>query len=234
MTSIVENLQSLRTRVEEASRASQREPDSVCILAVSKTFPAEAVESAWRAGQHRFGENRVQEAAAKIPACPEEIEWHLIGPLQSNKARKAVELFHVIQTLDRPKIIHRVGRIADELDKPIRVYLQVNVGDEPQKHGVAPERIPKLLEIVNRYPRLRCEGLMCIPPYAADPELTRPYFRRLRTLLDGLADTGLSPGHQLSMGMSHDYPIAIEEGATLIRVGTAIFGAREKTRTNRE
>ena len=172
------------------------------------------------------GENQVQEAASKIPDCPPGIEWHLIGPLQSNKARKAVELFDVIQTLDRPKIIHRVGRISGDLGKKIRVYVAVNIGDEVQKHGVSPERISTLLEVVDQYPNLLLEGLMCIPPYLPDPEQTRPFFQRLKSLLEQISESGSTSASQLSMGMSHDYAIAIEEGATLIRVGTAIFGPR--------
>lgn len=226
MNSIAENLQALRARVQECAREGGSDPLSVQILAVSKTFPAAAVREAWDAGQRLFGENRVQEAASKIPTCPQGIEWHLIGPLQSNKARKAVELFDVIQTLDRPKIIHRVGKITADLGKKIRVYLEVNVGDEIQKHGVSPDRISTLLEIVDQYPDLRFEGLMCIPPHLPDPEQGRPFFRRLRSLLEQICDSGSASANQLSMGMSHDHTIAIQEGATVIRVGTAIFGPR--------
>ncbi len=225
MSSIAENLQALKTQVEETARKSGRDPLSVQILAVSKRFPPAAIREAWNAGQRLFGENRLQEAASKIPVCPQGIEWHLIGPLQSNKARKAVELFDVIQTLDRPKIIHRVGNIAEDLGKKIRVYLEVNVGDEIQKHGINPDRISTLLEIVDQYPDLLFEGLMCIPPHLPDPEQARPFFRRLGSLLE-LRDSGSASANQLSMGMSHDYPIAIQEGATMIRVGTAIFGPR--------
>ncbi len=223
---IAENLQTLRDRVQECARDSGRDPLSVGILAVSKTFPPTAVSEAWEAGQRLFGENRVQEAASKIPRCPRGIEWHLIGPLQSNKARRAVQLFDVIQTLDRPKIIHRIGRITEDLDKKIRVYVQVNVGDELQKHGVGPDRITTLLEAMRHYQNLLFEGFMCIPPYLPDPEQTRPFFRRLGSLLEQFRESGYASASQLSMGMSHDYPVAIQEGATIIRVGTAIFGSR--------
>ncbi len=212
--------------METTARESGRDPLSVQILAVSKTFPAAAVREAWDAGQRLFGENRVQEGASKIPACPQGIEWHLIGPLQSNKARTAVELFDVIQTLDRPKIIHRVGRITEDLGKKVRVYLAVNVGDEIQKHGVRPDRILTLLEVVDQYPNLLLEGLMCIPPYLPDPEQARPFFHLLKSLLEQIFESGSASAGQLSMGMSHDYTIAIQEGATVIRVGTAIFGPR--------
>ena len=226
VNSIAENLRTLRARVQECARESGRDPLSVQILAVSKMFPPAAVREAWDAGQRLFGENRVQEAASKVPACPQGIEWHLIGPLQSNKARKAVEIFDVIQTLDRPKIIHRVGRITEDLGKKIRVYLEVNVGDEIQKHGVSPDRISTLLEIVDQYPNLLFEGLMCIPPYHPDPEQARPFFHRLRSLLEQICDSSSASASQLSMGMSQDYAIAIQEGASVIRVGTAIFGPR--------
>ena len=226
VNSIAENLRTLRDRVQECARASGRDPLSVQILAVSKMFPPAAVREAWEAGQRLFGENRVQEAASKVPACPQGIEWHLIGPLQSNKARKAVEIFDVIQTLDRPKIIHRVGRITEDLGKKIRVYLEVNVGDEIQKHGVRPDRISTLLEIVDQYPNLLFEGLLCIPPYHPDPEQARPFFHRLRSLLEQICDSSSASASQLSMGMSQDYAIAIQEGASVIRVGTVIFGPR--------
>ena len=226
MNSIAENLQTLKAGVEKAAQECGRDPGSVQILAVSKKFPAAAVQEAWGAGQRLFGENQVQEATSKIPDCPQGIEWHLIGPLQSNKARKAVELFDVIQTLDRSKIIHRVGRIAEDLDKKVRVYVAVNVGDEIQKHGVSPDRISTLLEVVDQYPNLLLEGLMCIPPYLPDPEQARPFFQLLKSLLGQISESGSAAASHLSMGMSHDYVIAIEEGATVIRVGTAIFGPR--------
>ena len=226
MNSIAENLQTLKTGVEKTAQECGRDPRSVQILAVSKKFPAAAVQKAWAAGQRLFGENRVQEAASKIPDCPQEIEWHLIGPLQSNKTRKAVQLFDVIQTLDRPRIIHKVGRVSEDLGKKVRVYVAVNVGDEIQKHGVSPDRISTLLEVVDQYPNLLLEGLMCIPPYLPDAEQARPFFRLLKSLLEEISESGSGSASQLSMGMSHDYVIAIEEGATVIRVGTAIFGPR--------
>ena len=226
MNPIAENLQALKAEVEKTAQECGRDPRLVQILAVSKKFPVAAVQEAWSAGQRLFGENQVQEAASKIPDCPQGIEWHLIGPLQSNKARKAVQLFDVIHTLDRPKIIHRVGRITQELGKKVRVYVAVNVGGEIQKHGVSPDRISTLLEVVDQYPNLVLEGLMCIPPYLPDPEQVRPFFQLLKSLLKQISESGSASASQLSMGMSHDYEIAIEEGATLIRVGTAIFGPR--------
>ncbi len=207
-------------------RESGRDSGAVQILAVSKTFPPQAVEEAYGAGQTAFGENRVQEAASKIPLCPGKIEWHLIGPLQSNKARKAVELFDVIQTLDRPRIIHKTGRAAADLGKKLRVYLEINLAGEVQKHGARPDDFPYLLDAVERYPSLQLQGLMCIPPYSPDSEMSRPFFRQLRRLLEPINQSHSAPLRQLSMGMSQDYEVAIQEGATLIRVGTAIFGPR--------
>lgn len=207
-------------------RESGRSPGSVQILAVSKTFPPQAVEEAYGAGHTAFGENRVQEATSKIPLCPEEIEWHLIGPLQSNKARKAVELFDVIQTLDRPKIIQKTGRAAADLGKELKVYLEINLAGEAQKHGACPDDFPRLLDAVERYPSLHLQGLMCIPPYNPDSDMSRPFFRQLRSLLKLINQSRSAPLRQLSMGMSQDHKIAIQEGATLIRVGTAIFGPR--------
>ena len=173
-----------------------------------------------------LGKTGCKKPLPKSRPVPQGIEWHLIGPLQSNKARKAVEIFDVIQTLDRPKIIHRVGRITEDLGKKIRVCLEVNVGDEIQKHGVSPDRISTLLEIVDQYPNLLFEGLMCIPPHHPDPEQARPFFHRLRSLLEQICDSSSASASQLSMGMSQDYAIAIQEGASVIRVGTAIFGPR--------
>ncbi len=226
VSSIAANLQKIEGQVSVAARRVGRDLRSVQILAVSKTFPHQAVEEAHRSGHSAFGENRVQEAAAKIPLCPEGIEWHLIGPLQSNKARTAVQLFDVIQTLDRPRIVHKTGRAAEDQGKELKVYLEVNVGGEAQKHGSGPDDLPRLLEALEQHPSLHLQGLMCIPPYSPDPKESRPFFRQLRSLLEQVNRSRPEPLNQLSMGMSRDYEIAIQEGATLIRVGTAIFGPR--------
>lgn len=226
VSSIGSNLQELEHHLHEVIRKAGRKRSSLQLLAVSKTFSPQAVSEAHYCGQKSFGENRVQEAARKIPLCPKGIKWHLIGPLQTNKARKAVQLFDVIQTLDRPKIIHKTGRVAEDLGKKMRVYLQVNVGGEVQKHGASPSDLPSLLEALEKNPSLQLEGLMCIPPHDPDPEKTRSFFRQVRSLLEQIDHLSAKPIDQLSMGMSRDYEIAIQEGATLIRIGTGIFGPR--------
>lgn len=178
-----------------------------------------------------FGENRVQEARLKIPVVvSEEIEWHLIGNLQLNKVRRAVELFDVIQTLDREEVVLKVSRCAEELGKKMAVYVQVNVGGEVQKHGVAPASVGELVDLVDQQPTLELLGLMTIPPYEENPEDSRPYFRKLCALLEEVNRGRDKPFSGLSMGMSHDYSIAIQEGATLLRIGTAIFGPRTPVR----
>ncbi len=228
MSDIAANLQRLRNDVaDEASRCG-RDPSDVRILAVCKTFPAEAVDQAAQAGQLLFGENRVQEAEVKIPAVTAGgLEWHLIGHLQSNKARRAVQLFDVIQSIDGEKLARTLDRDARQLGKVVPVYLQINIGNEPQKHGVSPEEAVRVAALVRSLDALGLVGLMAIPPYSEDPETSRPYFAELHRLLDGVnraLDLQL-PG--LSMGMSHDWPVAVQEGATVIRIGTAIFGRRQ-------
>ena len=225
MTPIDRNLSRVRGEISGILERLGRPPESVKLLAVSKTFPVAVLEQAVRAGQRCFGENRIQEAEEKVPHFPD-LQWHLIGPIQSNKARRAVETFDVVQTLDRAKIIDRVGRFAGELDKELEVFLQVNVGAEDQKHGCRVEEAADLAVRIDSFPGLRLQGLMCIPPYHPDPEAGRRYYARMRELRDEINQTRESPLVQLSMGMSHDFAVAIEEGSTLVRVGTAIFGRR--------
>ena len=197
-------------------------------MAVSKTFSADVVEEAAATGHTLFGENRLQEAGQKIPQVKQTgLCWHLIGPLQSNKARRAVEIFDVIQTLDRPKIARKVSQYAQEMDKILPVFIEVNIGEEPQKHGVLSQEIPGMVQLVDSLPALQLEGLMTVPPHHQEAERSRPYFRRLAEMLDEVSHHRDPPVKELSMGMSHDYRIAIEEGATLLRVGTAIFGQRK-------
>jgi PLP dependent protein len=227
MVDIPDNLNRLRQDIREAARACGRSPESVRLLAVSKTFSASAVEMAAQAGQLLFGENRVQEAEKKIPEVRAAgLEWHLIGHLQSNKAKRAAELFDVIQTLDSGKLAVRVNRFAEELRKMIPVFVQVNVAGESQKSGVGQRELRSLVEAVDALPRLRLLGLMAIPPYEESSEASRPYFRELHRLLEETNRWRAEPLLELSMGMSHDYRVAIEEGSTLIRVGTALFGDR--------
>lgn len=203
-------------------------------MAVSKTFPAEAILEAYAAGQRLFGENRVQEFADKAPQLNQlkDAEYHMIGHLQSNKAGKAVELFHSVDSLDSAKLAARLNAAAEAQGKVLSVLIEINIGGEEAKSGVAPDS-PELSEILNGasgWPHLRIRGLMTVPPWSEDPEPARPYFRQLRELRDRLAARNL-PGislDELSMGMSNDFEVAIEEGSTCVRVGTAIFGKRTK------
>jgi PLP dependent protein len=224
---IPDNLRRLRQDIAEAAAACGRSPEAVRLLAVSKTFPPSAVDAAAGQGQWLFGENRVQEAELKIPdVTATGLEWHLIGHLQSNKAKRAVELFDVIQTVDSEKLALRLSRLAEEVPKMLPVFIQVNIGGESQKNGVAPSKLPALVETIDSLRALRLVGLMAIPPYEEDSEASRPYFRELHRLLEETNRWRSSPLPELSMGMSHDYRVAIEEGATLVRVGTAVFGDR--------
>ncbi len=225
---LAERVAGVRRRIGAATARSGRPPDAVTLVAVSKTFPAATVAEAIRCGITDVGENRVQEAAAKRPDIPSGARWHLIGPLQRNKAGLALETFDVVHTLDRPELADRLGMLLarDWPDRRLAVLLEVNVGDEPQKAGVDPADAPALLDIALRTERLDPVGLMAIPPFCDDPEASRPYFARLRELRARLESSSGHPLPELSMGMSHDFEVAIEEGATLVRVGSAIFGPR--------
>ncbi len=196
------------------------------MLAVSKTQPPEVIREAYDAGQLLFGENRIQEAKAKMPDLPEKLRWHLIGHLQSNKIRQALPLFEMIHGVDSIELVGDIQRIAGDLGLFPRVLLQVNVAGESSKFGFAPEKLVSLVEQIARADRVQVEGLMTIPPLAANPENSRKYFARLRQLRDRLEKEFRLPLPHLSMGMSGDYRVAVEEGATLVRVGTAIFGER--------
>ncbi|MCC6356781.1 MAG: YggS family pyridoxal phosphate-dependent enzyme [Verrucomicrobiae bacterium] len=210
-----------------AAARSGRDPSSVRLLGVTKTRLPEEVAEAVRAGLELFGENKVQEARAKIPLCPSSAEWHFIGHLQGNKARHAAALFACVQTVDSPGIALSLDHEAEKCGRNLEVLIEVNVSGERSKFGVAPEGLPPLLETVNGLARLRLTGLMTMAPYAEDPEEARPYFARLRQLRDeASARTGLSLP-ELSMGMSGDFGVAIEEGSTIVRIGTALFGPRK-------
>lgn len=217
---IVENLEQVKARIAVEAAVAGRNPAEIALVAVSKTHPAETIQKALDAGQRRFGENRVQEAAAKWPnlrAATPGIELHLIGPLQSNKAREAIALFDVIHTLDRPKLAEALVRLRDEGLALPRLLVQVNTGCEPQKAGVLPADADAFLARCAGEWKLPVAGLMCIPPVEQEPS---PHFALLRTIAER---HGLT---ELSMGMSHDYPIAVALGATFVRVGSAIFGTR--------
>ena len=243
--SIAGNIAHIRERIVAAAARAGRNPSEIALMAVSKTMPADRIREAFEAGQRLFGENRVQEFQAKhaelSAASPtvasaavcnvfeiDRAEFHLIGHLQSNKAAKAVELFHSVDSVDSLRLAERLDAAAAKLGKTLRVLAEVNVGGEQEKSGIAPDS-PELLEILRAASRLRnleFRGLMTIPPFTENPEGARPYFRRLRELRDRLsAETGIALP-VLSMGMSHDFEIAVEEGSTCVRVGTAIFGER--------
>jgi pyridoxal phosphate enzyme (YggS family) len=224
-------VEKIRRAIATAATRAHRSADDVTLVAVSKTHPAASVREAIAAGQIDFGENRVQEADAKIPEVGRDAaRWHLIGHLQSNKARRAVELFDWIHSVDSVDLARRIDRICDEVDrKELPVLIQVDLGHEATKTGVEEKDMRAVVDAVRECDRLRLRGLMTLPPFFDDAEKTRPYFRRLRELRDDLQREGVFGERrgELSMGMTHDFEIAIAEGATIVRVGTAIFGERD-------
>jgi len=231
-TSLLERIAEVRARLTAAAHRSNRPVEEITLVAVSKTHPAAAVREAITAGLDNFGENRVQEAETKIPDVGRTAaRWHLIGHLQSNKARRAVELFDCIHSLDSPDLAQRLNRLCEELERQeLPVLIQVDLGHETTKTGVAEKDAGELVAVIRDCPRLRLTGLMTLPPFFDEAERVRPYFSRLRELRDELKANrafGDHPG-ELSMGMTHDFEIAIEEGATMVRVGTAIFGQRSQ------
>lgn len=223
---IAANLEKVRATIAEAERKSGRAAGSVELVAVTKTHSAEVVQVAVDAGQLLFGENRVQEAKAKIPELPSKLRWHLIGHLQSNKARLALTLFEMIHGVDSIDLLQHLNRVAEDLGVFPRVLLEVNVAGESSKFGFPPQQLLSEVESIVQIDRLQIEGLMTIPPLAAAPEHSRKYFVQLRELRDRLEREFKFPLPHLSMGMTADYGVAVEEGATLVRVGTAIFGER--------
>ena len=226
MSEIAGNLSVVRDRVAEAARRSLRNSGEIELLVVSKTWPAEIVAEAVAAGQLLFGENKVQEAEAKVPRLPEDLVWHLVGPLQRNKVRKALGLFQVLHGVSSLKLARAIDRVAGEEGVVPGIYLQVNVGREESKSGFLPDEMEPLLEEIISLERLKVLGLMAIPPREPDAEGSRRWFVRLRELRDRLETAGGVALPGLSMGMSGDYEVAIEEGATIVRVGSAIFGTR--------
>lgn len=229
MTTLKERLQSIESRMEKAARAAGRNRDEIKLIAICKTFPAEIVREAAACGQFRFGENKVQEAAKKIPQVdsPHPLEWHLVGHLQTNKARRAAELFDWIHSVDSLKLLAKLQQAASEIGKVLSVLVQVDLVGEETKSGMEPDQVEELLAGATNFSNVRVRGLMILPPFLPDPEEVRLYFRQLRKLRDDLS--WRFPQHpltELSMGMSHDFEAAIAEGSTLIRVGTAIFGGR--------
>jgi PLP dependent protein len=223
------NLAEVRARLEQAARTAGRDPASVRLVAISKTFPADAVLEAAGAGQVDFGENRVQEALQKIRATADhQIRWHLVGHLQSNKARKAVSAFDVIHSIDGVDLLKQVDAAAAEVGREPELLIQVDLAGESTKFGAPEADLPAIFDAAGSLRAARLVGMMVLPPYAEDPEEVRTWFRRLREIRDDFARKGVDARHlrELSMGMSHDFPVAVAEGATLVRVGTAIFGER--------
>lgn len=221
------HLQNVLRQIAEAEARAGREPGSVSLLAVSKTFPPEDVAQAYSAGQRIFGENRLQEAMEKMPKLPSDCRWHLIGPLQRNKVRKALEQgFALIEAVHSQRLAETISRIAGELGVVAPILLEVNIDDEQSKHGFSPDELRQAWPELVQLPHLDIQGLMCIPAPVDSPEEARPAFAALRHLAEELRARGPLPLPTLSMGMSHDFTVAIEEGATHVRVGSAIFGGR--------
>lgn len=229
---IVDAVAAVRERIASAAIRAGRRPEDVTLVAVAKTHPPEAVRAAFAAGVFDFGESRVQEAEEKIAALHDllasGLKWHLVGHLQANKARRAAVLFHRIHSLDDPKLGPRLEKAAASEHKMLLVLVQVDLAGEESKFGLAESRLLPALEALRGLKSVRVEGLMAMPPFEENAENVRPYFRRLRQLRDSAMAENLLLGSELSMGMSHDLDVAVEEGATLVRVGTAIFGERQR------
>ena len=230
-TGVRANLEAVQKRIERAAKRVDRDPSEIKLVAVSKTHPVSVLREAIAAGTAILGENKVQEAEGKILEVGRSVaEWHLVGHLQSNKARKAVQLFDVIQSVDSLELGARLERICNEEGRDeLAMFVEVELAREGSKSGIAEKDLPELVEFLKSCKHLKFNGLMLLPPYFDDAEKTRPFFKRLREMRDQLvAENAFAKGKgELSMGMSHDFEIAIEEGATVVRVGTAIFGERE-------
>jgi pyridoxal phosphate enzyme (YggS family) len=229
-SAVAGRLAAVRERIARAAARAGRKESDVTLVAVSKTNPAERVREAFAAGQPVFGENKVQEAEGKIASLadlrPSGLRFHLVGHLQSNKARKAASLFDLIHSVDSVDLGRRLAQASAEQARTLEVLVQLDLALEPTKHGLPEAELETALEALRGLPSLRVKGLMILPPLEEDAEKTRPFFRRLREIRDRARRAGLLAGGELSMGMSHDFEVAIEEGATLVRVGTAIFGER--------
>ncbi|MEY2563726.1 MAG: dependent protein [Verrucomicrobiota bacterium] len=234
MPEIAENLEQIRAQIAAAAEKSGRPVSDIVLVAISKTHEAEKVRAAFDAGQEIFGESRVQEARAKIPLLPSAARWHFVGRLQKNKIRHALPLFELFHSVDSIELARDMNRIAEEEGMRPRVLLEVNVAGEGSKIGFAPDTLRAQMEALLELPRLTIEGLMTIPPFAAEAEASRRYFVELRELRDRFAAEFQIGLPQLSIGMSGDFAVAIEEGATLVRVGTAIFGKRTPARLRHE
>lgn len=225
--SIAENLDRVRVELADAANSVGRAADTIRLVAVSKTWPASDVAEAATAGQRDFGENRVQELLEKAPACPDDLTWHLIGHLQANKVRKALPVCSLIHSIDSLRLAESVNRIAGELNSVARILLQANVANDDAKFGFPAEILRREFSTLASLPHLEICGLMTVPPFEEDLERVRPHFAALRNLRDALATEHGLTLPELSMGMSHDFRVAIAEGATIVRVGSAIFGHRD-------
>jgi PLP dependent protein len=230
-----ENIAAIRKRMADAARRAGRSLDEIALMAVTKTHPPACIREAYAAGLRLFGENRVQEFGEKVSDLADlaGAEWHMIGHLQTNKAAKAVELFGAVDSVDSVKLAEKLDAVARKLEKKLQLLIEINVGGEVAKSGVAPDsqELEELLLAAPRFKALEICGLMTVPPFTDDPEEARPFFRKLRELRDTIAARKLPSVSMnvLSMGMSHDFEVAIEEGSTCVRVGTAIFGERIRT-----
>jgi pyridoxal phosphate enzyme (YggS family) len=235
---LLDNASNIMKRISHAAMRAGRNPEEVKLIAVTKTVGIENIKEAIDAGLRTFGENRVQEAKTKIEELSRlsavgyslpTISWHLVGHLQKNKAKYAVQLFELIHSVDSIGLAEEINKQAEKIGKIQRILIQVKLSEENTKHGIKEEDLILLLETIKKLNNLKLEGLMTIPPYFKDPEKTRPYFKKLREIRDKINESLIldSPVHELSMGMSNDFEVAIEEGATMVRIGTAIFGERE-------
>lgn len=229
MSSVADRLAGIRERIAAAARSAGRDPSSVRLVAVSKTFPIDAIREAYAAGQRDFGENRVQEALQKIASSTDlEIRWHLLGHLQANKARKAGPAFAAIHSIDSIELLQKIDAAAVEAGRAPELLIQVDLAGEATKFGASPGEVPRLLEAAAACRAARVTGLMTLPPVPESPEDARPWFTRLRDLRDQWVASGAPAAmlRELSMGMSADFEVAVQEGSTMVRVGTAIFGSR--------
>lgn len=220
------NVRTVRQRIEAACARAKRDPNEITLVAVTKGQPPESVCAAAALGLTLFGENKVQEAKAKIPLCPGRARWHMVGHLQTNKCRDAVGLFEMIQSVDSLRLAEELNRRAEQAAKTMPILLEVNAVGEASKFGCRPDQLLADLDRINALPRLEIQGLMTVPPWAIDPEKVRPVFRQMRELKARCEQLLGAPLPHLSMGMTGDFEVAIEEGATLVRIGTALFGAR--------
>jgi len=229
--SLAENLDSIQQRIRAACHRAGRNPESVTLLAVTKGQPPEVVSEAAKLGVTFFGENKIQEAKAKIPLCSGKLRWHFIGHLQTNKCRDAVELFEMIHSVDSLHVAQEISKRAEQAGKTMPILLEVNLAGEASKFGYRPEKLEAELNQINALPRLEIHGLMTVPPWTSNAENVRPVFRQTRELKSKLEQTLGAPLPHLSMGMTGDFEVAIEEGATFVRIGTALFGPRKYAKT---